>query len=110
MELDEYQNRAGETAIFPDEIPEWVDTGVIYCTLGVTGEAGECAEKVKKAIRDDDPEKLDDLEREIGDLLWYVSQLCAELDVSLDDTAIDNLEKLHDRQQRGQLTGDGDDR
>lgn len=110
MELDEYQDRAGETAIFPDEVPEWVDTGVIYCTLGLTGEAGECAEKVKKAIRDDDPEKLDELESEVADVLWYVSQLCAELDVSLDDTAMENLEKLYDRQQRGKLQGDGDNR
>lgn len=110
MELDEYQNRAGETAIFPDEIPDHVDAGVIYCTMGMVGEAGECSEKVKKAIREDDPSYLDDMEAEVGDVVWYISQLCAELDITLDDVAMANLEKLHDRQTRNRLTGEGDNR
>lgn len=110
MELDEYQELAGETAIFPDEIPEDVDAGVLYTTLGLVGEAGECAEKVKKAVREDDPSYLEDLESEVGDVLWYVSQLCAELDLDLDEAGIQNLDKLHDRQIRGELAGEGDNR
>jgi len=110
MELDEYQDLAGETAIFPDEIPDDVDAGVLYTTLGLVGEAGECAEKVKKAVREDDLSYIDDLEGEVGDVLWYVSQLCAELDLNLDEAAIQNLEKLHDRQMRDKLEGEGDNR
>jgi MazG nucleotide pyrophosphohydrolase domain. len=110
MELDEYQEQAGKTAIFPDEIPDNVDGGVVYCALGMVGESGECAEKVKKAIREDDESYLDELESEIADVLWYVSQLCAELDLSLDDAALENLEKLHSRQQRDKLKGKGDNR
>ena len=110
MELDDYQEQAGKTAIFPDELPEDVDAGVIYTTLGLVGEAGECAEKVKKAVREDDPSYIDDLESEVADVLWYVSQLCAELDLSLDDAALENLDKLRDRQERDQLEGEGDNR
>lgn len=110
MELDEYQDQAGETAIFPDEIPDEINAGVIYTTLGLVGEAGECAEKVKKAVREDDMSYIDSLEGEVADVLWYVSQLCAELDLSLDDAALENLDKLRDRQERDKLEGEGDNR
>ena len=110
MDFDEYQSKAGETAIFPDEMPDSVDTGTVYCALGLVGEAGEVAEKVKKAVREDDPEYLEDLEAEIGDVLWYLSQLAEQLEIDFGDVADRNIAKLQDRQERDVLTGEGDDR
>jgi NTP pyrophosphatase (non-canonical NTP hydrolase) len=110
MEINEYQESAEETAIFPDELPDNVDAGLVYCVMGLSGEAGECLEKVKKAIREDDEEYLEELEDELGDVLWYWSQAVNELDKSGNEIALDNLEKLLDRQVRGKLEGKGDNR
>jgi len=100
----EYQEATEETAIYPKE------SGVVYTALGLNGEAGEVAEKVKKAIREDDDSYLDEVESELGDVLWYVAQLAARLGVSLDDIAEGNIEKLTDRKGRDVLEGQGDDR
>jgi NTP pyrophosphatase (non-canonical NTP hydrolase) len=110
MNFDDYQNATEETAIYPSEVPDHVDTGLLYVTLGLQGEAGEVAEKVKKAIRDDNPEKLDEARDELGDVLWYLTRLCEELDVSLADVAAGNVEKLLDRKDRDVLHGSGDSR
>ncbi len=110
MEFNDYQSSAAETAIFPDEMPDSVDTGTVYCALGLVGEAGEVAEKVKKAVREDDSSYLDDLEAELGDVIWYISQLARQLDIDFDDIATGNIEKLQDRQERDVLTGEGDNR
>lgn len=110
MDLDEYQDQAEETAIFPDELPEFVEVGQVYTVLGQAGESGEIEEKLKKAIREDDPEYIEEMRAEVGDVLWYLSQVCEEFDWSLEEIAQDNLDKLQDRQERGQLTGKGDDR
>ena len=108
MELYEYQTETAKTAIYPSEI------GLAYVTLGLAGEAGEIANKVKKIYRDKkgilDQETRDTLQAEIGDVLWYVSQLCTELNISLDDSAQDNIQKLTSRKERGKLTGNGDNR
>jgi NTP pyrophosphatase (non-canonical NTP hydrolase) len=109
--FDEYQERALPSAIYPHEIPQNL-SGVMYCTLGLTGEAGEVAEKVKKLVRDGDtPEKRKAIIKEIGDVLWYVSNLLRELGgFKMSQAAEENLTKVLSRKQRGTLHGDGDDR
>lgn len=108
--FDEYQSTAQETAIFPDELPDFLDIGQVYVVLGQGGESGEMEEKLKKAIREDDPQYIEELRKEIGDTLWYLSQVCEEFDWKLSAIAEENLEKLADRQERDALTGQGDDR
>jgi len=105
----EYQNKAAETAIFPKE------KALEYLTLGLTGEAGEIANKVKKLIRDgaDREEyhaKLNAIGHELGDILWYCAMLAREVDMNLGRIMEDNLEKLADRKARNRLQGDGDNR
>ncbi|KKS53989.1 MAG: putative pyrophosphatase [Candidatus Magasanikbacteria bacterium GW2011_GWA2_42_32] len=86
----------------------------IYPTLGLAGETGEVAEKVKKILRDKngvvDEQTKESLKKELGDVLWYLSQLATEFDLSLDDIADTNLKKLLSRLERGKIGGDGDDR
>ncbi len=86
----------------------------MYPTLGLSGETGEIAEKVKKIIRDDQgvitDEKRDQIAKEAGDVLWYLSQLATEIDYSLEDIAQMNLDKLASRSARGVLSGSGDNR
>jgi NTP pyrophosphatase (non-canonical NTP hydrolase) len=108
MDLSEYQRQSRRTAEYPREA--WL----AYPALGLAGEAGEVAEHAKKAIRDDSGKVSDErraaMSKELGDVLWYVAQLASELGLSLDDIAKQNLEKLFSRQQRGVLSGSGDDR
>ncbi len=103
MEFDHYQDQTKKTAVYPEE------KAVEYLALGLNGEAGEVAEKVKKSIRDD-KELGGDLQDEIGDVLWYMARLLDELDYSFDDTADKNLDKLLDRKERDKIHGSGDDR
>lgn len=109
MEFKEYQKKSRKTAIYPN-----ADNNFIYPTLGLAGEAGEVAEKIKKVIRDKegvvDDEKKKEIEKELGDVLWYVSQLASELGLSLEEVAEKNIEKLYSRMDRGKLGGDGDER
>jgi NTP pyrophosphatase (non-canonical NTP hydrolase) len=92
----------------------WKLLDVIYCVLGLNGEAGEIAEKLKKQIRSGKvtitPEFREELSKEIGDVLWYIAQLCTELDLTLEDVMDQNLHKLRSRQERNVLHGEGDDR
>ncbi len=108
MDLSEYQRESRRTAEYPREA--WL----AYPALGLAGEAGEVAEHAKKAIRDDrgkiGDERRAAMSKELGDVLWYVAQLASELDLSLEDIAKQNLEKLFSRQARGVLSGSGDDR
>ncbi|MCK5416007.1 nucleoside triphosphate pyrophosphohydrolase family protein [Candidatus Parcubacteria bacterium] len=109
MTLNEYQEQAKKTALYPN-----VGKNIIYPTLGLTGEAGEIANKVKKIMRDDNgimtDEKKKEIGKELGDVLWYVAQIARELDVSLDEVANNNLEKLFSRLERGTIQGSGDNR
>ncbi|MCK5044654.1 nucleoside triphosphate pyrophosphohydrolase family protein [Candidatus Parcubacteria bacterium] len=109
MTFEEYQKLARRTAIYPNQ-----GNNFIYPTLGLVGEAGEVAEKVKKVLRDDQgivsEEKKQEITKEMGDVLWYLSQLSAELGLSLDEVASLNIEKLKNRQERGKLAGSGDNR
>jgi len=109
MDFKEYQEKSRKTAIYPG-----VGKNYIYPTLGLAGEAGEVAEKIKKVIRDKggkiDNETREMLKKELGDVLWYVSQIASELDLSLDKIAEKNIEKLYSRMKRGKLQGSGDNR
>ena len=109
MTFNEYQTKSKETAIFPDK-----DNIFIYCALGIAGEAGEVSEKIKKIWRDKG-KKIDDIDREeikkeLGDVLWYMSQLALEFGINFDDVAISNINKLQSRLARNVLHGQGDNR
>lgn len=109
MTLEEYQRKSRDTAAYPA-----VGKAFVYPTLGLVGEAGEVAEKVKKVMRDRggtvDDAARGDIAKELGDVLWYVAQLATELRLSLEEVAADNLSKLRSRKDRGRLHGDGDHR
>lgn len=109
MNFKEYQKKSRVTAEYPD-----AGNNFIYPTLGLSGESGEVAEKIKKVIRDKggviDAETKESIEKELGDVLWYVSQLATELDLSLDQVAEKNIEKLYDRLERDKIKGNGDNR
>ena len=107
-DLDMYQKVALTTAIYPRE------QAIIYPTLGLTGEAGEVANKVKKIIRDGSDSKdeklVSEIKAEIGDCLWYIAVLASDFDIKLSDIASANLEKLEKRKEKGTIHGSGDDR
>lgn len=90
------------------------DHPIVYPTLGLVNEAGELAGKVKKIFRDKggqiSPEDREALKYELGDVLWYLAQIATELDLSLQEVAEANLEKLFSRLERGTIRGEGDDR
>lgn len=109
-ELDRYQDWTEETAIYPEELPEHVTVEMVYSSMGLSDEAGEVLGKMKKAIREDDPEYLDGALDEAGDVLWYLARLADELDQDLSDVAEGNVEKLSDRMARDVLEGEGDQR
>ena len=109
MTLNEYQANAAKTSLMQDDQKLFV-----YTALGLNGEAGEIAEKVKKVLRDHDGDmaKLDkaDITKELGDVLWYVAMFAKSLGISLDDVATTNVEKLASRAARGKIHGSGDNR
>lgn len=110
LSFEAYAHAAGQTATYPGR-----GSGTLtYPVLGLNGEAGEVAEKLKKVIRDHDG-KLSDAQRdalikELGDVLWYVAACCHELDVPMHEVAQRNLDKLASRKQRGVISGSGDER
>ena len=109
MEFKEYQKLSRETALYPNR-----DNNFIYPTLGLAGEAGEVAEKIKKVLRDKngiiDQTTKEEIEKELGDVLWYVSQIATEIGLSLDEIADKNITKLFSRKKRNVLHGNGDNR
>ena len=109
MEFDEYQRKAGKTALYPD-----LGSNFVYPTLGLAGEAGEISNKVKKIIRDKgsvvDDVTRHDIKDELGDVLWYVAQVATEFKLSLEEIAGSNIEKLASRAQRNRIQGSGDKR
>lgn len=108
MQINEYQNKAIETAIYGE------GSKIIYPTLGLSGETGEVAEKVKKVLRDGKGEFTEEKKREIMqeamDCLWYLAALARDLGYTLEEGAIMNLEKLKSRKERGVISGSGDNR
>lgn len=117
MEINEYQKMALETAVYPKEFK------TIYPALGMNGEAGEVADKVKKVLRDSEvvvrdgsgaiilPDtKREELAKEVGDVLWYVATMAYDLGYTLEEIAVMNYQKLRSRQERHKLSGSGDNR
>ena len=106
--LDDYQDKAINTRMYPQ------DMAIPYCALGLTGEAGEVAEKVKKIIRDKGGVLTDedraDLKLELGDVLWYLTDFADQIGFSLREVAQANYEKLESRKARGKISGSGDNR
>lgn len=109
MDFSEYQRESRVTALYPN-----VGSNFVYPTLGLAGETGEVVEKVKKLIRDDasevSVEKKAEIEKELGDVLWYIAQLSTELGLDLNQIASKNLEKLKARMAAGRIHGSGDNR
>jgi len=109
MELNEYQRKALETAIYPNR-----GKNVNYALISLFGECGELANKIKKIIRDDKSvitdEKRDEIKDELGDILWYLAALVYEFGFDLEDIAERNLFKLKDRRKRNVVKGSGDKR
>lgn len=110
MKFDEYQKKALTTVLSTGD--SFKD--LMHFVLGLNGESGEIAEKVKKIIRDNNgnlsEEDKKELAKEIGDVLWYLAVFAENLGMSLDDIAQANLDKLQSRKQRGVLGGSGDNR
>src|SRR5688500_10028357 len=106
MDLNDYQDAARRTAVYAEH------HRVIYPALGLASEAGEVAGKIKKVLRDQGGDftqaPTNALKDELGDVLWYVAVLAADLGLCLEDIAADNLAKLASRQERGALGGTGD--
>ncbi len=109
MNLSDYQRLSRRTAQYPS-----IGHAVIYPALGLTNEAGEVAGKIKKIFRDKagviSEADREALKAELGDVLWYLAQVCTELNLSLEDVAQHNLDKLASRQARGAIGGAGDER
>lgn len=127
--LSTYQRISSKSAIYPGQ---GTPLGLAYCALKLNGEAGELAEHVGKAMRDDalipalapkvtgfptadlscsltaDRKRL--ITKEVGDVLWYLGAICRELGIDLKDAATENLMKLWDRTERDKLRGSGDER
>lgn len=107
MTFDEYQKQSQKTAQYPSGIEPYA-----YLSLGIAGETGEVVEKVKKLIRNQEgnvtEEFLGLFKKELGDVLWYMSQLATQFHISLEDVAQTNLEKLLSRMERGVIKSEGD--
>ncbi len=109
MDFDDYQKKSRKTAVYPN-----LGNNFIYPTLGLVGEAGEVSNKVKKIQRDrngvlGEGDKKE-LSKEIGDVLWYIANLCSELKLNLSTVAKENIKKLSSRVKRNKLSGSGDNR
>jgi len=109
MDFKEYQEKADLTAIYPDK-----GTNLTYPTLGLCGETGEIAEKLKKLYRDKggviDDKWREETTKELGDVLWYLAALSRELGYDLEYVAQTNIDKLQSRKERGTIQGSGDNR
>ena len=106
MNFNEYQKLARLTAVYPEEHK------VVYPALGLCGEAGEVADKIKKTIRGDSSldEVTGSIAGELGDVLWYLAILADDLGVELEDVAKWNVDKLQRRMKSNKIKGDGDNR
>jgi NTP pyrophosphatase (non-canonical NTP hydrolase) len=109
MKLSEYEQQAMTTASYPT-IAHYGGLLPVYPALGLSGESGEFADKVKKAWRNGTPLDRAAALRELGDVLWYVTAAACDLDSSLEEVARMNVAKLADRAKRGVIKSEGDDR
>jgi NTP pyrophosphatase (non-canonical NTP hydrolase) len=106
MEFNEYQERAKETAMYPNKL----DGGFFYTALALAGEVGELLNKIKKIARDNIQIKREEIISELGDILWYLSETARNFNISLEEVAEYNLKKIRSRKERGTLQGSGDNR
>lgn len=104
LTFNDYQTTAKATAVYNR------DHAIVYPALGLAGESGEVAEKVKKWLRGDKDLDREGLLKELGDVLWYLAALSGDLGYTLEEVATANVNKLLDRQSKGTLKGDGDNR
>ena len=113
MDFNEYQKKAAKYDFF-DATGDLGEVGFIEKVLGLVGEAGETADKIKKILRDKDgvvsPEDRGLVVKELGDVLWYIASIARYLDVPLSEVASGNIDKLESRWQRNKLHGEGDER
>lgn len=113
MEFDEYQKKAAKYDLF-DATSDLKGVGFIEKVLGLVGEAGETADKIKKILRDKDgipsDEDRDLVTKELGDTLWYLAAIARYLGIPLSEVASGNIDKLESRFQRNKLHGEGDNR
>ena len=113
MKLDEYQEKAKKYDFF-EATEDLKSVGFSEKILGLVGEAGETADKIKKLLRDKDgkinSEDKDALVKELGDTLWYLANIARYLNTDLSEVAQKNLDKLESRLNRNQLHGSGDNR
>ena len=111
--MNEYQEAAKQYDLFR-QTEDYKSSAFLEKVLGLVGEAGETADKIKKIIRDKDGRISENDKREVakelGDVLWYVANIGRYLGVSLQEIADMNLEKLESRKQRNLLSGEGDNR
>jgi NTP pyrophosphatase (non-canonical NTP hydrolase) len=109
MDLDQYQAMALTTAVYPERNTGSVNA-ILYCAMGLVGEAGEVANQVKKILRDDasvlNPERIHKIIDEIGDCLWYIALLSLECNARLSDVGDLNVRKLKDRMEHNMIHGD----
>ena len=112
MQFDEYQEKIREFDFY--EPGEVTDVGFVEKVLGLAGEAGETADKVKKLLRDKNgeisDEDRDEIVKELGDVIWYVASIARYLGVPFSEVARKNVEKLTSRKERNKLHGAGDNR
>lgn len=109
MTFDDYQTEAVATAVYG------AGNKILYPALGLGNEAGEVLGKIKKVLRDNNGDFSNaslrkEIGKECGDVLWYLAALCRDLDINLEDVALQNIAKLRDRQERGVIQGSGDNR
>lgn len=109
MNFDEYEDAITHNALYPNK-----GNNLAYSVLGLNGEAGEVAEKLKKIIRDQagiiSERNKRDIALELGDTLWYLTMCCREIGYNLSEVAHLNIEKIESRRNKGTGSGSGDDR
>ena len=119
MTFDEYQKISNKTAKYPplyvhESYGEYWPADYAYAALGLVGESGEVAEKIKKIIRNQcgklTTKDYIDIEKELGDCLWYIAELCSIFEFKMSNVAKKNIQKLQDRLDRDVICSEGDDR
>jgi NTP pyrophosphatase (non-canonical NTP hydrolase) len=102
MELNDYQELAVDMKLLTADMD--------YLLLGLVGEVGEFYSPIAKAIRDDTEIEDNLLKKELGDILWFIATISAELGLTLNEIAEANIKKLQSRKLRGTIGGSGNDR
>ena len=105
MNMNDYQRKAKETAIYPD-----IGSNLMYPIISLSAEVGELHSLISKDMRDGTGMEDEKLAYELGDCLWEIAMIAHEIGYPLDHIAGMNIDKLSDRNSRGKLSGHGDNR